>query len=293
MLMTTSVERHAFTLPDGTLSVLAAGPADGDRILLLHGIPASAELFRDVLAILAEAGYRALAPDMPGYGKTRLADDADYSLLGVADLYAAWLESEDLNPVWLVGHDLGCAVAQLIAVRHPHLITHLALGDGPIGDSFPVFSVKIGILAAKLGLWKPLAALKLIPNPYMSWELRRGFGDGSKLTTDMKQRIFWDSKVSTLEGRHEIGKSLKQLRSDENLSIVGQLKSIYVPTLVLWGERDRHQPANLSGKRLHAALPDGTAFEIMPSVGHFAPAEDPALYAQTLLHWRQNLIGKK
>lgn len=127
-----NVERLSFDIADGVLSVLRAGQKDTPSAIFLHGIPTNALLFREVLPIVAGAGFQVFAPDMPGYGKTRLRDSADYSLSAVADRYARWLEAEELAPVWLIGHDLGSAVAQLMAVRYSHLLSHLTLSNSPL-----------------------------------------------------------------------------------------------------------------------------------------------------------------
>lgn len=287
---TTVMQATFYYVNDAQLAVLEAGPKGGKPMVLLHGIPANALLFRDVLPILADAGYRVLAPYMPGYGASKRAPDADYSLSAVADLYAQWIEQEGFGPVWLVGHDLGTAVSQMIAVRTPHLLTHLTLSNGPIGNSFPVFAVNVAKVFAQLRLFIPMAAVGLVPNFYMTGQVRKGFGDGAKLTNDMLKSVFWDRKALARDGADEFSKHLRHLRNRENVKIVQQLSSIKVPTLVLWSENDRHQPPDTSGKRLHATLPQGTAFVVVPDAGHFSPLEAPESYALALTTWIRSLV---
>jgi pimeloyl-ACP methyl ester carboxylesterase len=284
--VTTLIEELTFDVDGGQLALLAAGPPEGERVLLLHGIPANAQLFRDVLPILAEAGYRALAPHMPGYGTTRLADDADYSLSADADRYARWLETHKLGPVWLVGHDLGGAIAQLMAARYPRLISKLTMGDAPTPTSFPVRDVSIFILAAKLRL---VPTLKLLPNPHATAALRRAFHDPSRLSGTLLRAVFYDDKVQTMEGRREFAKHLRHLRNTENVQNTTSLKGLRMPILLLWGEDDRYQRLDTTGKQLQALLPDGTPLEVIPDAGHFAPLEQPAAYARGLLDWRRSL----
>ncbi|NDJ37023.1 MAG: alpha/beta hydrolase [Chloroflexi bacterium] len=284
----TGLERLTVPIEQGTLSVVTAGAPTDQPIMLLHGIPSNAYLFRDVLPRLAQAGYYALAPDMPGYGETRLGDDADYSLSAVADTYAAWLERDAYAPVWLVGHDLGGAVAQLIAVRYPHLLSRLTLGNCPLGDSFPVPAVNMAVAMARAGLFLPFASLGLFPNFYMTGEVRRGFGDSARLTSDMLDTVFWAGKTKSEAGRREFAKHLRHLRNDESVEIVPQLKSLPMPVQVLWSSLDRHQSAETSGRQLLLALPEGTPFEVVEGAGHFMPLETPADYATRLLAWPTN-----
>lgn len=97
--------RERVPVASGVLSVLTAGEGPAD--VLLHGIPTGAELWRGVAACLADAGFRALAPDLPGYGATRVPAAADYSLAGAARLVAGWLREPRLAPARVVGHDAG------------------------------------------------------------------------------------------------------------------------------------------------------------------------------------------
>ena len=85
--MPLTISAEQIDLPGGAqLSLLEAGPADGQPLVLLHGIPTSAELWRGIMPKLAAEGFRCLAPNLPGYGMTRLSPDGDYSIFGAACL---------------------------------------------------------------------------------------------------------------------------------------------------------------------------------------------------------------
>ncbi len=101
------------------LSLLQAGPKEGQPLVLLHGIPTGAELWRGIMPLLAAKGFRCLAANLPGYGMTRLSPDGNYSIFGAAELIDLWLNTSGLEDVWLVGHDWGGAVAQVLAARYP------------------------------------------------------------------------------------------------------------------------------------------------------------------------------
>lgn len=110
---------------------LAAGPADGPLILFLHGWPATAITWKAQLDAFASVGFRAIAPDMPGYGKStarRLADDYCLESLveGMMALLAhAATARDDAAAIW-VGHDWGAGVASSVATQHPEAVKALA-----------------------------------------------------------------------------------------------------------------------------------------------------------------------
>lgn len=273
------------------LSLLRAGPEGGEPVLLLHGMPTGAELWRGVLGRLAEAGFAAWAPDLPGYGHTRLPPGDDRSLAAAADLLAAWLEGAGSGPrpaapLWLVGHDLGGAVAQILVTRRPDLVARLTLGDTVVEDSWPVTPIRLFRTAARLGLYPLLAATRLVPNPYAWWELRRGFSNPARLDRDTARRVVWDGKVSDPEGRREFARHLKALDSAQTVAVAPHLREIGVPVLLVWGEDDRFQTWEEVGRRLEALLPEPDT-EVLGGGGHFLPLERPRAYTQALLRWRQ------
>jgi len=102
-----------------TFDVMAAGPEDGPVVILLHGFPQTSACWRHTLPVLAEAGYRVLAPDQRGYSPgARPVGVAAYhsaeltaDVLGLADAVGA-------ERFHLVGHDWGASIAWQVAARH-------------------------------------------------------------------------------------------------------------------------------------------------------------------------------
>lgn len=282
------VERVTLSLGAATLSTLVAGPEDGEAVVLLHGIPASAELWGGVLPRLAEAGYRAWAPDLPGYGGTRRPLDADHGLAAAAELLASWLGEEEspspASPVWLVGHDLGGAVAQMLAVRHPDLLRGLVLSDTVVEDGWPVTPIRLFRALARLGLYPFLAALGLVPNPYAWRELRKGFSNPAVCDRETARRVFWDAKVRDPEGRRAFAHHLSDLDPSETVEVAPQLAKLELPVLLLWGKGDVFQPFEASGERLAELLPEPTV-RLLEGAGHFAPLERPKGYGERLVEW--------
>lgn len=272
-------------LPGGSrLALLRSGPEDGEPLVLLHGIPTGSELWREIMLLMAEEGYRCYAPDLPGYGRTRMVSGGDYSIIGAAQLVANWLEAEGIEDVWLIGHDWGGAVAQIMVVHHFDRLRRLTLSDCPVEDSWPVLSVNMFRLLARAGLYAPLASIGLVPNPYASSQLNNAFYDRNRVREDSWERVFWDSKVSDREGRVEFQRHLAALDNSPTVEVAAELGGIGLPTLLVWGANDRFQPWDRVGVRLQALLPSPEV-RLIEQAGHFHVLEKPEAFVEALLDW--------
>jgi pimeloyl-ACP methyl ester carboxylesterase len=110
----------------------AAGPADGRRVLLLHGFPQTSWCWRAQLGALAAAGYRAVAPDQRGYSPgARPADVADYSMPCLLADVMALADKMEMDTFDLVGHDWGGMVAWQAATHHPERVRSLTSVSTP------------------------------------------------------------------------------------------------------------------------------------------------------------------
>lgn len=103
----------------------------GPTLVLVHGLGLSADFWWRNGPALAAAGFRVLAPDLPGFGRT----DGPVGL-GVcqqAESLAAWADALGLGPAAYVGHSVSCQVNLEMAAARPDLVTALVLA-APTGD---------------------------------------------------------------------------------------------------------------------------------------------------------------
>jgi pimeloyl-ACP methyl ester carboxylesterase len=116
---------------------LEDGPADGRLVLLLHGFPQSAGEWRAQLAVLAAAGYRAVAPDQRGYSPG--ARPAAVEAYGIDHLVAdavAMCDELGADRADVVGHDWGAIAAWALAARHPERVRTLTVVSVPHPEAF-------------------------------------------------------------------------------------------------------------------------------------------------------------
>jgi len=102
------------------------GPDDGPPVLLLHGFPDSARLWRAQAPALAGAGYRVIAPDLRGFGRSDKPGGVDaYNLLLLAGDVFAVLDAVGSARAHVIGHDWGAALGWALALLAPERVDHL------------------------------------------------------------------------------------------------------------------------------------------------------------------------
>src|SRR2546421_3294072 len=110
------------------LAYRSAGDSRDRVALLVHGYPESSYMWRDALPALQEAGWRALAPDLPGYGDSE--PDPPGSWERHVEALERFVRELELGPVALVTHDWGVAIGLRWACDHPGSARALAISDG-------------------------------------------------------------------------------------------------------------------------------------------------------------------
>ena len=129
----TGVERRFVRLAHGAVHCAVAG--SGRPILLLHQTPRSWDEYRDVLPILARAGYRAIAMDTPGFGDSCGLDSSDDSIEAWAEVAVGLLDALDLDRAAIVGHHTGAVIALEICAAYADRVDAAVLSSAPFVDA--------------------------------------------------------------------------------------------------------------------------------------------------------------
>jgi pimeloyl-ACP methyl ester carboxylesterase len=272
---------------------LAAGPEDGPLVLLLHGFPELARSWRRQLPALGAAGYRAVAPDMRGYGDTELRGPYDVGTLtrDVAGLVSALGREQAV----LVGHDWGGAVAWATAARSPAVVERLvAINCPPASALFDAMRRARAQLRKSWYIvffqlpWFPerrMAAdgAAVVARALVGGSHRRGVWDTDELAAyraafarpgRAKAAIDWY--------RTAFRRSLRPRRRRS------PSPRVTAPTLILWGVEDRFLGRELVAPDvLRRALADGNLPEVVwiEDAGHFVQNEAPERVNAELLRW--------
>ena len=116
----------------GTTRIHVAQEGEGKPVVFIHGFPEGWFSWRDQMHALAGAGFRAIAPDLRGYGESdKPLGVENYKSSLVAGDVAALIESLGEGPVPVVGHDWGGPIAYRLAMDHPELVSRLFILNGP------------------------------------------------------------------------------------------------------------------------------------------------------------------
>jgi len=261
----------------GGLAYRAAGDA-GDRVaLLVHGYPESSYMWQDVLPRLASAGWRALAPDLPGYGDSE--PDPPGTWERHVDALARFVRELELGPVALVTHDWGVMIGLRWACDEPAAVRALVISDG-------------GFFADRR--WHDLA--KAMRTPGVGEELlgsytREGFVAAMRAEcaafSDDALAEYWKGFADDVRRRGH----LELYRSGDFEKLVpyeGRLAALAVPALIVWGGQDRFASVKMA-HRFHTELAQ-SELAVFEDAGHFVWDEEPERAAAVLVEFLERRL---
>lgn len=121
-------EPHYHQWKDLRIHYVDEGPADGPVMLLLHGMPTWAYLYRDIIPAFAAAGYRCIAPDHAGFGRSdKPTDAAWYSIARHTEILTSLITSLDLSDITVLVQDWGGPTGLAQAATMPERFSRLVI----------------------------------------------------------------------------------------------------------------------------------------------------------------------
>lgn len=261
----------------GVETRVLAVPGDDPPIVLLHGYADSAETWSEVLRGFGAAGKRAVAVDLPGFG--RAGARAPGPLVEQFDAFAGALLAE-LGPAVVVGNSLGAATAVRAATRHPNLVAGLVALDDPVNARHWLARLA-RFREIPTGVWQGIGAIP-VPTPakrrLSEIAARRIlYGSGTAADPDVVGR--WSSLMTQ---PHAV-EALARYAFQYALETTGGHRDVRVscPTIVVHGAQDRIIPVQAS-RALHQQIP-GSDLVVLPRSGHCPQLDDPAAVVRLTL----------
>lgn len=271
----TTPESVELEVGEYTFDAIVAGPDDGAAVFLLHGFPQTNQSWDDVIPVLAEAGYRVVAPNLRGYSPgARPPEPELYTMdhhmtdvLGMADALG-------VDQFHAVGHDWGASVTWALGMSHPDRVLSIV----PLSVAHPQ-----AIAAALTGSAPPVEDERSQTERfgYMAIFAAEGAED-TFLENDAAflRRLFSGPGFTEEEVQdyvdhfNEPGAMTGALNWIRARGSGMQIEPVTIPTMYVWSTED---PAlGRTGAELTVDYVEGPyRFEILEGVSHWIPDEAP------------------
>lgn len=265
----------------------AAEPA-----LFVHGLGGSAHNWTDFAGVLRDQ-YAIESIDLPGHGRSGPAERNDYSLDAHANVVIRYLEQSGRGPVHVAANSMGGAVSVQVAARRPDLVRTLTLISPALPDNriraFPLRNDPRAALVVVPGVGE--LALRHYNRKYSPEARVRGtialcFAEPKRYPAErLRESVAeQEARMSMPWAERAVARSTRGLAVAQFVrSRVGwaTLRTLTMPTLVVWGDTDRLVAPDLA-PYVAAAIPDSRLL-VLEHVGHTAMMEVPEITAQAML----------
>jgi haloalkane dehalogenase len=229
-------------------------------VLCLHGYPESSFMWRHLLETVADAGWQAVAPDLPGYGDSPYAGSGTWQ--SHVDAVDAFHREQELGEVVLVVHDWGGLIGLRWACEHPELIRAMVISNTGF---FPD------------GRWHGMA--QALRTPGKGEEMvgaidRAGFGGMLRAVSPSLDDRSLDEYFKAYGSPERRRGQLELYRSGELSELADyDLAAVGAPALILWGEDDPFAPV-AGAHRFAKELPDAELV-VIGGAKHFVFDDEP------------------
>ncbi len=258
------VSQNDLALKDGLITYLITGGYSGQEpVVMIHGLgPNAALVWRGVMPPVADAHYKVVAPNLPGFASSE-HKQVDYSIAYQAAAIAQMIELLKLDKVNLVGAELGADVALYYAVDHPEKVERLVLVGGGLVGKRGADKLRNGMLPISVEALRAqieASFFGLPPMPEFIYQRMMG-----ELAKDLQAETDMLNSVPRDEAH---------IRSR-----IGQLFNTL--TIIIYGAKSPYFAAAEAGA-LQAAMP-GSATVVFKTSGAFPQLEHPDDFAESLI----------
>jgi pimeloyl-ACP methyl ester carboxylesterase len=256
-------------------------------IVLIHGLGDEADTWRHIFPLLAAAGYRVIAPDLPGFGRSiwkgrinmHCHCKAILRLITMADI------ASPENPAILAGSSLGAAVCEMAASKRPDLVKALILIDG-------CFPIQNKIDKELLPLMLPSVGKRWYrsfrKNHETAWKSLYPYYADLDAMSGEDREFLRERVIARVESENQERGYLSTLSSMNVFFIFNgwrisrRIKTYPGKIAILWGEKDRVLPVEKAA--LFRGLRPEAKITLIPGAGHLPHQEK---YEETAAHMLQ------
>jgi pimeloyl-ACP methyl ester carboxylesterase len=242
----------------------------GDPVLCIHGYGASLYSWRNFVDPLS-LHYKLILIDLKGCGDSPKPPDSHYSTKDHADLIYKFILDQDLRNLTLIGNSFGGALSLLVSImlldNQPGRLRSLVLIDAGAYKKYIPFYLKL-VSVPIIGA----AAIYLTPAKWLAkGVLDLAYYDSGKITEE--QVAAYAAPIASPGGKHALLETGKQIIPPNIDELVARYKDITVPTLIIWGAKDKIIDP-IVGNLLDQAIPNST-LKVIDQCGHVPQEERP------------------
>jgi pimeloyl-ACP methyl ester carboxylesterase len=234
-------------------------------IVLIHGLSSNLLTWGGWVRGL-EASRRIVTFDLPGFGLTGPSPDGDYRIEAYVRFVGLVLDRLGIQRCVLGGNSLGGNIAWEAALAMPGRVEKLILVDAG-GYPSASSSVPIGFRIASIPFLSRVVQ-NVLPRSIIEASLRNVYGDPSKVTPELIDETF---AMTVREGNREA--LMRRLAQSKPGAHAGLIAGLRLPTLILWGAKDRLFPQE-NAQHFHHDVA-GSQLVIFNELGHMPQQEDP------------------
>ena len=278
-----SANQRWVTVAGRPVNVCEIGPSDGDPIVWIHGLAGCWQNWLENLPVLAAAGYRCVALDLPGFGASPMPS-APITISGYGAAVDELMGHLGLHAACVVGNSMGGFIAAELAIRFPARVERLVLVSAA------------GLSVEQLRNDRQMAVLQRLDfliTAYAGWlasmsdrvsrreRLRRA---ALLVVAAHPERLPAPLVAENLRGSGKPG-YVPAVAALTTYPIRARLPEIACPTQVVWGARDRLVPVR-DADEFERLIPDARKI-VYPDTGHVAMMERPAAFNALLQDFLQ------
>ena len=254
-----------------------AGDPEGPLMILIHGFAASNLVWSKVFLEFAAAGYRVIAPDLPGYGYSGKPRHLDYTIASQAEMIVSFLERLEIDRAVFLGSSYGAAVAATIALDHPALVEKLIM-VGAVNNNKPTRYLLMRLFGSPI-IGDILSPLLVGSRRLLRLRMKRVYDRHSWVLDE--RRV--DARHLPLRTRGAHRAIIRTVRRWDAERVSRDAHLLRQPTLLLWGDTDREVPL-ADGGRLHEAIA-GSRLIVFRECGHLPHEEYPQAFVNVVLEF--------
>ena len=259
---------------------------DGEPVLLLHGWPDSHEVWRHQITALGNAGYRTIAPDLRGFGRSDKPETvASYGMIQMVSDLIGLLDAVGVPRAHVVGHDWGGAIGAVLSALSPERVASLTC----LSVGHPAAFAAAGWEQREKS-WYML--LFQFPGVAETWLSQHDFRNLREFVFDQAPEAFppedRERYVAALRRDGALTAALNWYRA--NMPAAAWLREppdpppVTVPTLIIWGEADTNLGITLL-ERSAATVTGPLRVERLPGVSHWVQQQAPEAVNRLLVEF--------